>query len=286
MSPTRSTTSLVRRAREVPFLTAEEESRLARLAAAGDLAAANRLVISHLRVVVNIARSYGRFGLPVQDLIQEGTIGLIHAVQKFDPDRDARLATYAMWWVRAAIQDYVVRSWSLVRVGKTAQHRDLFFNLKRHLASAPGLDTLGEELMATLARRFQVPLADVIAMARRVTGFDLSLDAPAQGAWAASDTGPLVDRLRDERPTPEDAVVENGLAKAWRDWIEGALTKLPAREALIIRDRYLTEAARTLESIGRDLGLSRHRVRQLELAALAKLKLFLQPTIGVDHLTA
>lgn len=278
--------NLTRRARDIPFLSAEEESELARRAAEGDLQAAHRLVLSHLRVVINVARSYGRMGIPLQDLIQEGTIGLIQAVRKFDPDRDARLATYALWWVRAAIQDYVVRSWSLVRMGKSNQHRDLFFNLKRHMATGPGIEAHGDDLMAALARRFQLPLADVVAMARRVTGFDLSLDAPIPWPTTPSRPAPpLGEQLHDDRPTPEETALAHSLSQAWREWIEGALQKLPAREALIIRDRYLTEAARTLEAIGRDLGLSRYRVRQLEIAALEKLRTFLQP-FAADHLSA
>lgn len=282
--------ALLRRARALPFLTREEERRLAGLAASGDRAATERLVLGHLQVVVNLARRYGRFGVPFNDLIQEGAIGLLQAVRKFDPERDARLATYALWWVRAAMQDYVVRSWSLVRVGKTAAHKSLFFHLKRpETAGAPGAEdpvradaeagpaaiVVGEERLAGLARRFGVPFAEVTQMARRLAGFDQPLDAPLADRLGDEAGANFLDRLADPHPTPEEIAAQTGMARMWSQLIEGGLAMLPTREATIIRRRYLTEAAQTFEAIGRELGLSKDRVRQLERKALERLHAFL-----------
>ena len=166
-------------AHRLPYLTPDEERDLALRSAAGDPVAAERLVASHLRVVVKIARSYGRFGLPVNELIQEGTVGLIQAVRKFNPDGGARLGTYAMWWIRASIQDYVVRSWSLVRVGKTAAHKALFFALKKVAAEQrTSSAALNDDALSVLATRFELPEAEVSGLAQRIARFDQSLDAP------------------------------------------------------------------------------------------------------------
>ncbi len=269
--------ALVRHARTQRFLTPEEERDLARRAADGDAAAADHLVVSHLSVVIVVARRYGRFGFPVNDLIQEGTVGLIHAVRKFDPDRNARLATYALWWIRAAIQDYVVRSWSLVRVGKTAAHKALFFALKRHGAeSRPGAEALGEDVLGRLARRFDLPPAEVAGLANRVAAPDHPLDAPSSSG--------LADRLTADQPSPEDIVAATGMARLWSGLIDKALAMLPAREAAIIRERHLAEAAKTFEAIGRELGLSKDRVRQLEKQALARLRDMLKPLAAAHGL--
>ncbi len=276
--------ALAAEARRMPYLSPDEERALARRAIAGDGGAADLLIVSHLRVVVNIARRYVRFGMPINDLIQEGTIGLIQAVQRFNPDRETRLSTYAMWWIRAAIQDYVVRSWSLVRVGKTAAHRALFFHL-RALAALGRDDGVAapaaagdDDVLGRLAARFGLPLAEVAAFARRVAGTDQALDVPA--APGADQT--LLDRLPAGQPDPEEEAVAGAMARLWAQLVDRALAMLPAREALIIRERHLTEAVRTFESIGRDLGLSKDRVRQLEKQALARLRERLLPLVA-DH---
>jgi RNA polymerase sigma-32 factor len=271
-SPALTDSPLARRARSETFLTPDQERELARRAAAGDAAAAERLIVCHLAVVIAIARRYGRLGLPVNDLIQEGTLGLIHAVRKFDPDRNARLATYAMWWIRAAIQDYVVRSWSLVRIGKTAAHKALFFSLKRTAAATRPGEHLAEEVLSRLARRFKLPAAEVAGLAHRVSGTDQSLDLP------------VADRLVADQPSPEDIVAASGMTRLWGPLIDKALAMLPAREAAIIRDRHLAEAAKTFEAIGRELGLSKDRVRQLEKQALARLRDLLQPLAAAHGL--
>jgi RNA polymerase sigma-32 factor len=272
-------TTALRGALRLPLLSPDEERELARRSAAGDAAAAERLIAGHLRMVVKAARHYGRLGLPVHDLIQEGTLGLIQAVRKFNPDRDARLSTYAAWWIRAAMQDYAVRSWSLVRVGKTAAHRALFFALRRVAAELrTGADALSEEVLARLAARFDLPKAEVSGFARRIAGKDQSLDAPV--AEAAG----LIERLVCERPNPEEAACERGAQRLWNGLIDRALSMLPAREATIIRKRHLTEAAPTFEAIGRELGISKDRVRQLEKRALERLRDALRPLVAVHGL--
>jgi len=275
---------LERCARRQTFLSPEEERDLARRAAAGDGAAAERLIVSHLAVVIAVARRYGRLGLPVNDLIQEGTLGLIHAVRKFDPDRNARLATYAMWWIRAAIQDYVVRSWSLVRVGKTAAHKSLFFSLKRHAAESRAAgEHLAEDMLGKLARRFGLPPAEVAGFARRLSGPDQPLDAP-DGRAGADGPASFAERLAADQPTPEDIVADRGMTKLWAALIDKALAMLPAREAAIIRDRHMGDVAKTFEAIGRELGLSKDRVRQLEKQALIRLRDLLKPLAAAHGL--
>ena len=278
-----------RRGHREPFLTPDEERDLARRAAAGDGSAAERLIVSHLAVVTAVARRYGRLGLPITDLIQEGTIGLIHAVRKFDPDHNARLATYAMWWIRAAIQDYVVRSWSLVRIGKTAAHKALFFSLKRHHAeSRPGGhfgEHLAEDVLGRLARRFRLPPAEVAGLARRVAGKDQPLDAPLPSpAGGAGPWGSFADRLAADEPTPEEILAASGMTRLCVGLIDKALAMLPAREAAIIRERHMGDVVKTFEAIGRELGLSKDRVRQLEKQALARLRDLLKPQAAVHGL--
>ncbi len=270
-----------RRGGRAPFLSPEEERELAVRAAAGDGSASERLIVSHLAVVASVARRYGRLGLPINDLIQEGTLGLIQAVRKFDPNHNARLATYAMWWIRAAIQDYVVRSWSLVRIGKTAAHKALFFNLKR--LNAPFGDSPAEDVMGRLARRFGLPPAEVAGLAHRVASKDQPLDAPlSSGNDGASSS--FADRLAADQPTPEEIVAASGMARLWGGLIDKALAMLPAREAAIIRERHMSEVVKTFEAIGRELGLSKDRVRQLEKQALARLRELLQPLAAAHGL--
>lgn len=270
------------KALHLPCLTAEEERELARRSAAGDDVAAERLIRTHLKMVVKVARAYGRFGLPVNDLIQEGTIGLIQAVRKFNPERDVRLSTYAAWWIRAAIQDYVVRSWSLVRVGKTAAHRALFFAIKRMAADLKtGADALSDEVLTRLAARFDLPKTEVSGFAGRICGLDQSLDVPV-GDDADADT--MLDRLPGDQASPEEIVAEGSTGKLLHSLVDRALAVLPAREATIIRRRHLSDAAPTFEAIGRELGISKDRVRQLEKRALERLRDVLSPLVAAHGL--
>jgi RNA polymerase sigma-32 factor len=242
--------------REQPFLTAEEEDALARRALAGDRAAEQRLICSHLRFVLRMARAYRSYGLPLSDLVQEGTVALIQAVRRYDPNRGARLATFAMWSIRAALQEQVASSWSLVRIGTTAAQRSLFFKLRRlSVELKDGADALGEEVMENLARRFALPLPEVAALASRAHARDRSLDEAAAPV-------PL-----DDRQTPEEAADQ----WLWSSLLSRALALLPEREAAIIRGRYLSERAVSFAGLGRELGLSKDRVRQLEAKALERL---------------
>ena len=271
-------TSLLREAARQPFLGREEESRLARRADAGDVDATRRLIASHLRIVIRIARSYRSSGLPMSDLVQEGTLGLIRAVRRFNPDRGVRLSTYAIWWIRAAIQDYVVHSWSLVRIGTTNTQKALFLRLRRVTAELiDGAEGLSDEIAAKLARGFDTTAVEVRALARRVAGGDWSLDQPVGGSHGEQT---WMERLTSDAPTPEDTVVEASQRRFLTDIIDKALAMLPPREELIIRRRYFEEARQTFEAIGRDIGLSKDRVRQLEARALAKLRELLQPALA------
>lgn len=252
-----------------PLLEADEERKLMILAAQGDRVAIERLIRSHSRFVIKIARGYRQAGVPMSDLIQEGMMGLVHAIRKFDPDKDARLATYAMWWIRAAMQDHVVRSWSLVRLGTSSAQKSLFLQVRRFTSELlGGADALGDDIAARLADRFGTTAADVLNLARRVAHRDQSLDTSV--AEGARET--WLDQLPSNEPTVEDKLAESGERRALGERIAAALGRLPDREQLIIRRRYLEEAKETFASIGRELNLSKDRVRQLEARALATLR--------------
>lgn len=266
-----------------PYLSPEEERRLAQQLAAGDRSAETQLVLSHLRLVWKSARLYGRLGIPVADLVQEGTIGLIQAIRKFNPDCHNRLSTYASWWVRAAMQEHVVRTWSLVRVGKTASHRSLFLSLRRFMAGPAAVGrpdpaaAIPDELLPRLVERFRLPAAEIATMARRLLLPDQALDAP-MGSASEGEEGPtLADQLADAQPTPEDLAEEDSLSRLRHRLLDSALRLLPEREAYIIRIRHLIDPAPTFDSIGRDLGISKDRVRQLEQRAITRLRTLLQP---------
>ena len=249
-----------------------EERTLAERARAGDEAAAGRLIDSHIGFVIHIARRYRRFGLPLNDLVQEGTIGLIHAVRRYDPGRNIRLCTYAAWWIRAHIQAYVVRSWSLVRLSTGTAQRALFFRLRRMMADLKGgAGQLSEDVLRPLAERFKVPMREVLALARRAAGFDRSLDQPvaANGAKAAE--------LADPAPNPEEQVVAASQQRWRQGLIARAMKALSQRERAIIAGRYLAELAKTRDALARELGISAERVRQLEQKALTKLRTLLAP---------
>ena len=257
-----------------PPLSVAEERALAERARAGDEVAAGRLVNSHIGFVVHIARRYRRFGLPLNDLVQEGTIGLIHAVRRFDPGRNIRLCTYAAWWIRAHIQAYVVRSWSLVRLSTGTAHRALFFRLRRMMADLKGgAEQLSEDVLRPLAARFKVPMREVLALARRAAGFDRSLDAaPGAGGAKVSTT-----ELADPAPNPEEQAAAASQQRYRRGLIVRALQALSQRERTIIAGRYLAELAKTRDALARELGISAERVRQLEQKALEKLRRLLGP---------
>ncbi len=259
-----------------------EERELALRGQAGDASAVEALVRSHLGFVIGIARKYRRYGVPMNDLVQEGVIGLIQAIRKFDPSRDNRLSTYARWWVRAAIQEHVVRSWSLVKIGTSTAQKALFFRLRKLMTELRvGADALGEDVIRPLAKRFGVPIKDALAMAARVARFDPSLNHPIAGP--ASDDGrreEWLDRLEDASASPEDIASARSEDDMRRGIIARALDRLPERERQIIRRRFLSDDKATHKTIGLDLGLSAERVRQLEKSAVEKLRRWLQPLKG------
>lgn len=257
--------------RNFPMLAAEEEYMLAkRWREHGDRAAAHKLVTSHLRLVARIAMNYRGYGLPINDLISEGHIGLMQAVKKFDPDKGFRLATYAMWWIRASIQEYILRSWSLVKMGTTAAQKKLFFNLRRLKSQLNALDDndLPPEQLRQIASELQVSEQEVVDMNRRLSGPDHSLNAPrsveGEGEWQ--------DFLADDQANQEVKLIEFDEHRQRAKLLTHALDKLDAREKRIIEARALAEDPMTLEDLSQEFGVSRERVRQIEARAMAKVQ--------------
>ncbi|MBT5939525.1 MAG: RNA polymerase factor sigma-32, partial [Rhodospirillaceae bacterium] len=247
----------------------------------GDQEAADRLITSHFNYVVKLAKGYRRSGVPMADLIQEGMVGLAQAVKRFNPDKDVRLSTYAMWWIRASMQDHIVRSWSLVRLSTTSAQKSLFLNLRRLTVDLiDGADALSDEIVARLAERFETTAADVRNLARRITHKDQSLNThlseEGNDSW--------LDMLASNAPSVEETLEAEGDRLQLSDIIAKALAKLPDREQFIIRHRYLTEAKQTFAAIGQELNLSKDRVRQLEARALKTLEEMLKPILAGHQL--
>lgn len=268
----------IRNAMDVALLEREEEHDLAvRWREGDDTAALHALTQAYMRLVVAVAAKFRKYGLPMGDLIQEGNVGLMIAAGKFEPSREVRFSTYASWWIRSSIQDYVLRNWSIVRTGTTSAQKSLFFNLRRVRAmiSDTGSGTMTPENRARTARLLRVRESDVDMMSERLAVGDRSLNAPlveGGGEWQ--------DMLPDDRDLPEDTVMQKHDAARRSDWIQKAMATLTDREQYIVRERKLTERARTLEDIGNEIGISKERVRQIESAALAKLKGALLDTVG------
>jgi len=257
--------------RKFPMLAPEEELALARRwKDHGDERAAHKLVTSHLRLVAKIAMGYRGYGLPVGELISEGNVGMMQAVKRFDPERGFRLATYAMWWIRAAIQEYILHSWSLVKMGTTAAQKKLFFNLRRLKAQMSALEDgdLKDEQVAKIAHRLQVPEQDVINMNRRLASPDHSLNAPVR----ADSEGEWQDWLVDDGESQEEELAERQDMSNRRDLLAGALKTLNERERHILIERRLKEEPTTLEELSQQYGISRERVRQIEVRAFEKLQ--------------
>jgi len=255
-----------------PVLSAEEEYMLAkRFKEHGESNAAHKLVTSHLRLVAKIAMQYRGYGLPVADLISEGNLGLMKAVKKFEPDKGFRLSTYAMWWIKASVTEYILRSWSLVKMGTMAAQKKLFFSLrkaKRNLEISD-MREIDPENAKVLSKQFGLSATDIINMDRRMTARDLSLNAPMSHEEDAME---FQDTLVDEGPSPEasmgdreEATVRNGLLK-------NALGELTDRERHIFVERRLRDEPITLEELGKSYGISRERVRQLENRAFEKVE--------------
>ncbi len=254
-----------------PLLTAETEKQLAiRHAETGDVAASHQLVNSHLRLAAKIAMGYRGYGLPVEDLIAQGNLGLLQAVERFDPHRGFRLSTYATWWIRAAIQEYIVQSRSLVKMGTTTEQKKLFFNLARLKAQIQALEEgdLEPENARKIADLLKVPEAEVVSMNRRLAGFDASLNVAVRDGGDAE----WQDWLVDEGDDQEHLFADREEADRRRRLLAGALEHLSGREREIVTERHLKERPLTLEELSRRFGVSRERVRQIEVGALAKLK--------------
>ena len=236
----------------------------------GDTDSAQQLITSHLRLVARIAMGYRGYGLPIGEVISEGNVGLMQAVKRFEPDRGFRLATYAMWWIRASIQEYILRSWSLVKMGTTAAQKKLFFNLRRAKSQLQALEEgdLRPEHVETIAKKFGVSKEDVISMNRRLGG-DSSLNAPVR---ADSESGEWQDWLVDDGPDQEEQLVETQELGRRKSYLDDALATLNDRERRIFEARRLAEDPITLEELSTEFGVSRERIRQIEVRAFEKVQ--------------
>jgi RNA polymerase sigma-32 factor len=258
--------------RKFPMLTPEEEYMLGkRWKEHQDPKAAERMITSHLRLVAKIAMGYRGYGLPIGDVISEGNIGLMHAVKRFDPDKGFKLATYAMWWIKAQIQEFVLRSWSLVKIGTTSSQKKLFFNLRKIKGRINALDQgdLKPDQVEYIAKTLGVEKADVVSMDRRLKG-DASLNAPLSSDGEAD--GEWQDWLVDDHDSPETLVGDNQEADQRSAFLATALQSLTERERKVIELRKLKDEPATLEDLSQEFGVSRERIRQIEVRAFEKLQ--------------
>ena len=258
--------------RKFPMLEPNEEYMLAKSwQEHGDSEAAHKLVTSHLRLVARIAMGYRGYGLPVGEVISEGNVGLMQAVKRFDPEKGFRLATYAMWWIRASIQEYILRSWSLVKMGTTAAQKKLFFNLRRAKSQLQALEDgdLKPEHVKAIATKLGVSEDDVVSMNRRLGG-DSSLNAPLRAD--ADSGGEWQDWLVDDSPDQEQQLAENEELVRRREYLASALETLNERERRIFEARRLAEDPLTLEDLSGEFGVSRERIRQIEVRAFEKVQ--------------
>ena len=257
--------------RRFPMLEPQQEYMLAkRWQEHEDAAAAQKLVTSHLRLVARIAMGYRGYGLPIGEVISEGNVGLMQAVKRFDPDKGFRLATYAMWWIRAAIQEYILRSWSLVKMGTTASQKKLFFNLRKAKSQLQALEEgdLRPDQVKQIATNLGVPEEDVVSMNRRLGG-DASLNAPLR---ADSESGEWQDWLVDEGPDQETKLVESEEMDRRREYLGAAMDGLNDRERRIFTARRLADDPLTLEELSAEFSVSRERIRQIEVRAFEKVQ--------------
>ncbi|SFC46193.1 RNA polymerase factor sigma-32 [Tropicimonas isoalkanivorans] len=268
--------NISRHAMAAELLDADTELALARAWRDDrDEKAMHRLVTAYMRLAISMASKFRRYGAPMNDLIQEASLGLMKAAEKFDPDRGVRFSTYAVWWIKASIQDHVMRNWSLVRTGSTSSQKALFFNLRRvqarleREAEVAGMPLDGAQLRQRIATEIGVPLQDVEMMQGRLSGSDFSLNATQSSDEEGRE---WMETIEDDGPDGEATVQRDHDEEALRGWLLSALTRLPEREQFIVRERKLRDAPRTLESLGDELGLSKERVRQLECAAFTKMR--------------
>jgi len=257
--------------RQFPMLEPQQEYMLAKSwREHGDRDAAHQLVTSHLRLVARIAMGYRGYGLPIGEVISEGNVGLMQAVKRFDPDKGFRLATYAMWWIRAAIQEYILRSWSLVKMGTTAAQKKLFFNLRKIKGQLKALEEgdLRPDQVKQIATRLGVTEEDVVSMNRRLAG-DSSLNAPVRND---AESGEWQDWLVDDTMDQETALAESEERDNRRGMLNDALKGLNARERRVFEARRLAEDPLTLEELSAEFGVSRERIRQIEVRAFEKVQ--------------
>ncbi|MEO0653324.1 MAG: RNA polymerase factor sigma-32 [Pseudomonadota bacterium] len=268
--------TLSRRAMQAELLDAETELKLA-YAWRDDRceASLHRLITAYMRLAISLASKFKRYGAPMNDLIQEASLGLMKAADKFDPDRGVRFSTYAVWWIKASIQDYVMRNWSMVRTGSTSSQKSLFFNMRRvqarleREAVSRGEKLDSHQLRHLIAQEVGVPLHDVEMMEGRLAGSDFSLNA----TQSTEDEGrEWIDALEDDSTIASEQVEQDKDIDTLRDWLVVAMSALNDRERFIVRERKLRDDPRTLESLGDELGLSKERVRQLEAAAFGKMR--------------
>jgi len=256
--------------RQFPMLQPDEEFMLAkRWKEHGDREAAHKLVTSHLRLVAKIAMGYRGYGLPISEVVSEGNVGLMQAFKRFEPDKGFRLATYAMWWIKASIQEFILRSWSLVKMGTTASQKKLFFNLRKVKGQIQALEEgdLTSYQVKEIARRLGVPEEDVVSMNRRLSG-DASLNAPVR----AESEGEWQDWLVDDTDTQEDMLVESEEKRMRLDLLNEAMDKLTDRERRVFEARRMQEDPATLEDLSQEFGVSRERIRQIEVRAFEKVQ--------------
>ena len=268
--------TMSRQAMKAELLDAETESQLAYAwRDRRDEQALHRLITAYMRLAISMAAKFRRYGAPMNDLIQEASLGLMKAADKFDPDRGVRFSTYAVWWIKASIQDYVMRNWSMVRTGSTSSQKALFFNLRRvqakleREASQRGEALDQHQLRQMVAAEVGVPVADVEMMEGRLSGSDYSLNATQSHD---EDGREWIDALEDEGQQAAEMIEEAHDGARLRGWLVKAMQGLNARERYIVAERKLKDEGRTLESLGEELGLSKERVRQLEAAAFAKMR--------------
>jgi len=272
ISPEGNLTSYLQRIRQFPMLQPDEEYMLAkRWREHQDTEAAHRLVTSHLRLVAKIAMGYRGYGLPVAELISEGNVGMMQAVKRFDPERGFRLATYAMWWIRASIQEYILHSWSLVKIGTTAAQKKLFFNLRKMKGRLQAFEEgdLSPENVKKISTELSVSEDEVISMNRRLAAPDHSLNAPLR----VDDDGEWQDWLVDDNQVDQETLLgEKQELDERRDMLARAMEGLNKRERHILTERRLREEPQTLEELSQEYGISRERVRQIEVRAFEKLQ--------------
>ncbi len=272
LTPDDNLSKYLARIRSFPILEKDEEYMLAKAwSEREDVEAAHQLVTSHLRLVAKIAMGYRGYGLPLSDLISEGNIGMMHAVKKFDPERGFRLATYAMWWIKASIQEYILRSWSLVKIGTTAAQKKLFFNLRRLKGKIDAIDggDLRPDQVTHIAETLDVDESEVISMNQRMSGGDKSLNTPM--ANDIDGGGEWQDWIEDNRENQEVAFAEREEFEAQYSVMRDAIESLNPREQRIIQARRLSEPPLTLEDLSEEFEVSRERIRQIEVRAFEKL---------------